>query len=299
MNFKSNKLPSTSKDVEWYWNKCVKEDVNFSNIIIDNKSVDFTNPVDFFDLTDNGADKISYIGRGVDFFSQNIALQEFGLEIFGNISFDTQIGVLLNNVSKRREESEVYALYATFKNMEKSVYCAFSVCLVDKDTGMEMETAVVEISEDEKPYIQPICIPEIALHFFTFDDIAMLSYWLGNFWTGVQFEMNTRPEEIRVVKQRESVANNSDEYRDGNHIVLVKKVIPVDEDGNIIKYDESNSKRHFHMPAWTVRGHERTLPDGRVITVRPYKKGDQRDNPEALVKKEYSFVDEKIDSDID
>lgn len=68
MNFKSNKLPSTSKDIEWYWSKCVKEDVNFSNIIIDNKSVDFTNPVDFFDLTDNGADKISYIGRGVDFF---------------------------------------------------------------------------------------------------------------------------------------------------------------------------------------------------------------------------------------
>ena len=179
---------------------------------------------------------------------------------------------LINNVSKRREESEVYALYATFKSIGKSVYCALSVCLVDKDTDMEIETAVVEISEDEEPYIQPICIAEIALYFFTFDDIEKLSYWLGNFWMGVQFEMNTRPEEIRVGKQRELVADNSVEYRDGNHIVLVKKVIPVDKDGNRIKYDESNSNRHFHIPTWTVCGYERTLSDGRVISVRSYKK---------------------------
>ena len=209
------------------------------------------------------------------------------MEIFGDITTDTQIGVLLNNVSKKREESEAYALYATFKILGKSVYCAFSVGLVDKDTGMEMETAVVEISEDEGSYIQPICIPEIALHYFTFDDIAMLSYWLGNFWVGVQYEMNNKPEEIRVIKQRESEADNNDEYKEGNHIVLVKKVIPVDENGNRIKYSSSDSNRHYNMPAWTVRGHDRTLPDGRVIPVRSYKKGEQRNNPEALVKKEF------------
>ena len=299
MNFKSNKLPSTSKEIEWYWSKCVKEDVDFSKVVIDDKVVNFNNPVDFFDITDNGADKISYIGRSVDFFSQNTALREFGLEIFGDITTDTQIGVLLNNVSKKREESEAYALYATFKILGKSVYCAFSVGLVDKDTGMEMETAVVEISEDEGSYIQPICIPEIALHYFTFDDIAMLSYWLGIFWVGVQYEMNNRPEEIRVIKQRESEADNNDEYKEGNHIVLVKKVIPVDENGNRIKYSSSDSNRHYNMPAWTVRGHDRTLPDGRVIPVRSYKKGEQRNNPEALVKKEYRFVDKKIDSDIE
>lgn len=299
LNFKSNKLPSASKDIEWYWSQCVRDDVDFSKVAVDDKMVDFTNPVDFFDLTDNRADKISYIGRGGEFFSQNIALKEFGLEIFGNISADTQIGVLLNNVSQRREESAVFSLSAIFKSIGKSVYCAFSVGVVDKDTGMEMETAVVEISSDEEPYIQPICIPEIALHFFTFDDIAMLSYWLGNFWTGVQFEMNTRPEEILVVKQRETMPDDSDEYRDGNHIVMVKKIISVDEDGNRIKYDGSNSNRHYHMPAWTVRGHERTLPDGRVIPVCSYKKGEQRNNPEVLVKKEYRFVDKKVDSDIE
>lgn len=293
LNFKSNKLPSTSKEIEWYWSECVKEDVDFSRVTIDDKLVDFTNPVDFFDLTDKRADKISYIGRDEGFFSQNIALTEFGLDLFGNISADTQIGVILNNVSKKREKSEAYALFATFKKIGNSVYCAFSVGLVDKDTGMEMETAVVEIGEDEEPYIQPICIPELALHFFTFDDIAMLSFWLGNFWAGIQYEMNHMPEEIRVVEQRESETYNSEEYKEGNHIVLVKKVIPIDEDGNRIKYDETISNRHFHLPAWTVRGHERTLSDGRVISVRPYKKGNHRNAPEALVKKEYRFVDKK------
>lgn len=68
MNFKSNKLPSTSKDIEWYWSQCVRDDVDFSKVTVDDKMVDFTNPVDFFDLTDNRADKISYIGRGENFF---------------------------------------------------------------------------------------------------------------------------------------------------------------------------------------------------------------------------------------
>ena len=73
--------------------------------------------------------------------------------------------------------------------------------------------------------------------------------------------MNNRPEEIRVIKQRESEADNNDEYKEGNHIVLVKKVIPVDENGNRIKYSSSNSNRHYNMPAWTVRGHDRSLPE--------------------------------------
>ena len=65
------------------------------------------------------------------------------------------------------------------------MYCAFTICLVDKDTGMEMETAVVEISQDEDVYIQPVFISEEALDYFDFDNIAKLSYWLGNFWIGI------------------------------------------------------------------------------------------------------------------
>ena len=68
MNFKSNKLPSTSKEIEWYWSKCVKEDVDFSKVVIDDKVVNFNNPVDFFDITDNGADKFHILEEVWIFF---------------------------------------------------------------------------------------------------------------------------------------------------------------------------------------------------------------------------------------
>lgn len=48
-----------------------------------------------------------------------------------------------------------------------------------------------------------------------------------------------------------------------------------------------------------VRGHDRTLPDERVIHVLPYRKGKSEKNSDAFVKKGYQFVDEKIDSDFD
>lgn len=45
------------------------------------------------------------------------------------------------------------------------------------------------------------------------------------------------------------------------------------------------------------RGHERTLSDGRVIPVRPYRKGKERKNPEIYGEKRYVFDDKKIDDD--
>ena len=80
---------------------------------------------------------------------------------------------------------------------------------------------------------------------------------------------------------------------------MVKRIIPVDADGNEIKYGAAGSGRQFRPPSWGVRGHSRTLPDGRVIQVRPYRKGKDRKNPEALVNKEYQFLEEKIERDIE
>jgi len=34
MNFKSSRLPSSSKDVEWYWERCVRENIDFSRVTI-------------------------------------------------------------------------------------------------------------------------------------------------------------------------------------------------------------------------------------------------------------------------
>ena len=217
-------------------------------------------------------------------------LEEFEINIFGELHADTQIGALLNSANHRREELTIYGIYATFIHIRKSVYCAFTICLVERDTGMEMETAIIEIGQDEEPYINPILINAELLDYYNYDDVAKISYWLANLWFGIQYEMNNCPEEIRVIEQREFTANNEDEYKKGNNIVLVKRIIPVDEAGNVIKYGVTGSGRQYNMPAWRVRGHYRTLSDGREIYVSPYCKGKKRDNAELIV--------EKIDSDI-
>mgnify|MGYP000860833360 CR=1 FL=1 len=299
MNFKSSLLPSSSKDLEWYWNLCVRDNIDFSRVAINGSRIDFTKPVDYFDLTDGGADKISFIGRQFDFYEHHVALNKFELKIFGNLNTDTQIGVLLSNVNRLRSEALAYGMYAAFTYINQVIYCAFTVCLVDKDLGMEIEIAAVEIGEDEEAYIRAVLVNEEALAYFNYDDIAKISYWLGNFWVGIQYKMNNRPEEIRVIEQRGPISGNSEEYKKGDSIVLVKRIFPIDGDGNAIKYDASGSGCRYSVPAWGVRGHDRTLPDGRVIYVHPYFKGKERSNQDVFVKKGYRFADKKIDSDID
>ncbi len=300
MDFSANKLPLSSSAIEWHWRQYIQEAFDLSHININEKSVDFNLPSDYFELSDTAADKISLIGRKYEFFSQPVYMTEVELSIFGNISVETQIGVLLDSIKHLRPTAEVYGLVAKYKYIEKSVYCGITICFVDKDTGEEMETAVFEISEDEKAYVLPVSISEEALDYYSLDDLAKLAYWLGNFWVGVQYELNNRPEEIRIVEQRGPISGDQmEEIRREKRPVLIKRVIPVDMEGNEIKYAATGSGRQFSLPAWGVRGHNRTLPDGRIISVRPYRKGKDRKNPEVLVAKEYQFVDEKIDLDVD
>ena len=298
MNFSSNRLPSSAKEIEWYWRHTVSEYYDFSKILVHDIPIDFTKPVDYFALSPEFADQISIIGRRYGFFEQPVALREFELQIFGDLTSNTQIGTLLSNISQLRENAEVYGIYATFVYRDKAVYCAFTICYVDKDFGQEMETAVVEISEDEGAFIQPIYINEEAMDYYSFDDIATLGYWLGNFWMGVQFEMNNPPEETRVIVRRGPISNNSSDQINENQIVLVKRVIPVDEDGDIIEYGSAYSGRRYKCPAWGVQGHYRRYKSGKVIYIAPYTKGKHRNKPDALIEKEYRFVKEKIEEDI-
>ena len=294
MNFNSNKLPSTSKEMEWYWSRTVSGNTNFSSISIHDTQIDFTQPVDYFELSSSTADQLSVIGERYNFFDLPVALNEFELKIFKDLSAHTQIGSLLSNITHLRENAEAYGLYANFVYMNKTVYCAFTICFVDKDFGQEMETAVIEISEDESAFIQPVSINKEALDYYSFDDIARVSYWLANFWQGIQYEMNNPPEETRVIERRGPISGNSDEYINSNRIVLVKRIIPVDKNGNSIEYGSTNSERKYKCPAWRVTGHHRHYKNGKVIYIAPYPKGKERDNPEAFIEKEYRFVDDKI-----
>lgn len=125
-----------------------------------------------------------------------------------------------------------------------------------------------------------------------------LAYWLGNFWVGVKYEINNCPEEIKIVEQRGQNFSDEDEYKLHDKIVLIKKIIDVDKDGRFIEYGSVDSGRKYHVLAWGVRGHERILSNGRVIHVRPYRKGKERNKPEAYKEKQYIFENEKLDKDI-
>ena len=298
MNFSENKLPSSTKEVNWYWTQCIQERFEFTEVSVHGKKQNFTLPCDYFDMKDSDADKIAFIGRRYGFFSQTIAMNEFELNLFGEINPDTQIGGLLSSIKYLRPTADVYGLFARYKYIEKSVYCAITVCYIDKEIGAEMDTAVIEIGEDENSYILPIAISEEALDYYTFDDLAKLAYWLGNFWVGLQYEVINRPEEFRIIEQRGPITSAQEaELRQKKRPILIKRIIPVDTDGNEIKYESTGSGRKYSLPAWGVRGHPRTLPDGRVTYVRPYPKGKDRKNPEALISKEYKFVEDKINLD--
>ena len=214
------------------------------------------------------------------------------MNIFGDLSMESQIGKLLSCVSQRDTESVAYAIYANYIYTEKVVYCAITVDIADGDLDMETEVAVVEISKDEGEYVQPIAINEDILYYFSFDDIMKLSYWLGNFWLGIQYKMNHRPEEIREVEQHGKILGNKENYKSDKRIVLVRKMIPVDEEGNVIEYNKKGSRRQYKVPSWGVSGHWRILPDGREIYVQPYSKGKERKKREQYVNKQYKFVDE-------
>ena len=83
----------------------LKENIDFSEIRVNGASCDFEANLDYFNLTDTKADQISFIRRRYEFFEQAVGLRDFRLEIFGDIHQDTQIGMILNGISRYREES--------------------------------------------------------------------------------------------------------------------------------------------------------------------------------------------------
>ena len=105
MDFSLNRMSSTQKEIEWQWERVVKENIDFSEIRVNGASCDFEANLDYFNLTDTKADQISFIRRRYEFFEQAVGLRDFRLEIFGDIHQDTQIGMILNGISRYREES--------------------------------------------------------------------------------------------------------------------------------------------------------------------------------------------------
>ena len=296
-----NKLPSKSAEDFRLFDDAVRRHVDFSKVQLRNGQFNFTNICDVFELSDYVADKLALIGQDREL--GKIGLERFRLDLFNQIHHDTHIGLLLNCVNKKRKENCFsYGMWADYISIGCSVYCALTVCFVDKDSAYEMPVSVVEITGNKECAIRPIVIFEDAVEeyfsYFTYDDIAKLSMWLGNLWSGVQYEYINRPEVIREVQQIGPISGADENYIERDSVILIRKDTLVDEFGNIIKPQERNSGRKAHVEKWLVAGHERTLRDGRVIYIAPYYKGPERNNPDVQAKTRYNrFVDEKIESD--
>ena len=289
---------ANSKEVFKYWNSFKKDFVDFPTTDVYGGTLDFSLPLDYFDVDSDTAERLKKIGRPYDIFDNplQIAVPSFEVIIFKGVNDDNGIGSLLWRFTDSERERQIYGIYASFFFVEKSVYCAITICYVDKDTGCELPTAILEISQDEGSYVNPILISVDAAELFSFDDIQAVGEYLANVWFGIQYEVMNCPEEIRTVEQSGPIDPIGD-YHEDSRIVYVKKTIPADENGNPIEYEARNSGRVYKKPAWNVRGHMRTLKDGREIPVRPYSKGKERKNPNAINPKLYVFGDQKIVDD--
>ena len=108
MNFNADRLPSSIREIEWHWRQHIQESFNLSHININGSAVNFNLPSDYFEISDTAADKISLVGRRYDFFSQPVYMTDVELSIFGNISVETQIGVLLENIKHLRPSANAH-----------------------------------------------------------------------------------------------------------------------------------------------------------------------------------------------
>lgn len=299
-----SKLPSASSEMFEIYEDAVIRSLEFSKVQLCGRVRNFTHNCDVFELSDYVADKLALIGK--DHITGQTGIDRFRVDLFNQIHYDTHIGLLLSCVSKKRkEECFSYGMWADYNLAGSSVYCALTVCFVDKDNAYEMPVAVIEISNNQDGVgFKPILISENAVEeyysYFTYDDIAKISAWLRNLWFGIQYEYINRPETIREVQQIGPISGADENYAERNSIILIHNETLVDEYGNLIKPIERKSGRKAHVEKWLVAGHDRRLQDGRVIYIAPYYKGTERNNPDVQPKTRYNrFVDEKINSDIE
>ena len=139
----SNKLPSVSPELYMAYDNSVRCSVNFSTVPLYGSVYNYTQISDVFELSDYVADKLAVIGHEHNF--GEIGIDRFRVDLLNQIHDDTHIGLLLSCVSKKRkEECFSYGMWADFISIGKAVYCAITVCFVDKDSAYNMVPRTVK-----------------------------------------------------------------------------------------------------------------------------------------------------------
>lgn len=116
-------------------------------------------------------------------------------------------------------------------------------------------------------------------------DVAFKASWT---FVIVNWFINNLP--TRVSKQRRQVKQNATQI---NHKKRKRKQKPLE----VVWRDEyeidlngltkAMIRHEIKCLCWGVRGHERHYKNGRVVFIKPYRKGKERDNPDAYVAKTY------------
>lgn len=114
-------------------------------------------------------------------------------------------------------------------------------------------------------------ITDVASVFFTFNLIAM------NLPRKLK-EHDEKATKTICVKKKGNKTYKS--------IVYLKHTYIIDDE---IKITKSELRHIIKCPCWGVRGHARHLKNGKVVYVKPYKKGKDRNNADAYVGKQYEI----------
>ena len=116
-------------------------------------------------------------------------------------------------------------------------------------------------------------VSDLAIIFYTFNLVAM-----------------SLPQKIKEKNEKDTKTiqvkkNGSKTYKS---VVYLKHTYILDED---FKLTKSDVKHIIKCPCWGVRGHPRHLKSGKVVYVKPYKKGKDRNNLNSYIGKTYSIGD--------
>ena len=107
-------------------------------------------------------------------------------------------------------------------------------------------------------------------------------------YLAIQRALKHRPTMFYTPTGRKQTGPDSGEYIPQKHTQHPVRMIRVDEE-ELRKYAEP--LRHMKCPCWGVIGHMRHYKSGREVWIKPYRKGRQRNNPEAYQAKEYLMED--------
>lgn len=139
----------------------------------------------------------------------------------------------------------------------------------------DLSTVVTTFSDDVQEPLKGQSLTKYAGFIFGVELLCKSFLCLPSIWKRESLTVdrdNVKPRHSKTDKQskrRQVELRNIYMIRGG---ISIKNVIP---------------SKQLTCPCWGVRGHYRHLPNGKVVFVKPYRKGKLRDKPEAQVNKDY------------